>query len=410
MNAAVGFTPEKNCLLMIGRERAVQIEVVPLEHRSERRREDDRRTSGDAQLVGVTGWREGARGGSGHPSSRDVGGDGVAYSRVHARQWPLSLASRTTRGSILTRASTTRSDRHVDRSRSAPPRAPEVRAPRRLPRRRTASSPDVYARASADLEGYWAEQANTLEWIVPWERVLDWKPPHAQWFVGGKINASVNCLDRHIRTPRRNKAALVFEERPGDRRTLTYWDLYVAVNQFGNVLRSLGVKKGDRVAIYLPMIPEAVIAMLACARIGAIHSVVFGGFSPESLRDRINDSQCKVLVTSDGGYRRGQVRAAEAQRRQGAPGDAVDRARRRRAAPAGATERRGVRRDAGGTRSLVAPPHAPRAMWCEPEPMDAEDVLFILYTSARRASRRGSSTPRQATSSARRRRRASCST
>ena len=104
------------------------------------------------------------------------------------------------------------------------------------------SSPDVYAKAAADPEAYWAEQAATLEWILPWERVLDWKPPHAKWFVGGKINASVNCLDRHIRTPRRNKAALVFEGEPGDRRTLTYWDLYVAGNQFGNVLRSLGGK------------------------------------------------------------------------------------------------------------------------------------------------------------------------
>jgi len=169
------------------------------------------------------------------------------------------------------------------------------------------SSPEVYERAAADPEAYWAEQAATLEWIVPWRQVLEWTPPHAKWFLDGRLNASVNCVDRHIRTARRNKAALVFEGEPGDRRTLTYWDLYVAVNQFGNVLRSLGVHKGDRVAIYLPMIPEVVIAMLACARVGAIHSVVFGGFSPESLRDRINDSQCKVLVTSDGGYRRGQV-------------------------------------------------------------------------------------------------------
>jgi acetyl-CoA synthetase len=243
------------------------------------------------------------------------------------------------------------------------------------------SSPDVYAKASADPEAYWAEQAATLEWILPWERVLDWKPPHAQWFVGGKINASVNCLDRHIRTARRNKAALIFEGEPGDRRTLTYWDLYVAVNQFGNVLRSLGVKKGDRVAIYLPMIPEAVIAMLACARIGAIHSVVFGGFSPESLRDRINDSQCKVLVTSDGGYRRGGVvplkrnadKALEAtpsiqhvvvvQRRPGATsGEAFDEIQEGR--------------DHWWHRLMR---HA--AMWCEPEPMDSEDVLFVLYTS-----------------------------
>jgi acetyl-CoA synthetase len=169
------------------------------------------------------------------------------------------------------------------------------------------SSPDVYARASRDPERYWAEQADLLEWSTPYSTVLEWTPPHAKWFTGGKLNVSVNCLDRHVRSGRRNKAALVFEGEPGDRRTLTYWDLYVAVNQFANVLKSLGVAKGDRVAIYLPLIPEAAIAMLACARIGAIHSVVFGGFSPESLRDRINDSKCKILVTADGGYRRGSI-------------------------------------------------------------------------------------------------------
>ena len=243
------------------------------------------------------------------------------------------------------------------------------------------SDPAIYERAAADPEAYWAEQAATLEWIAPYAKVLDWQPPHARWFVGGRINASVNCIDRHIRTPRRNKAALVFEGEPGDRRTLTYWDLYVAVNQFANVLRSLGVAKGDRVAIYLPLIPEAAIAMLACARIGAIHSVVFGGFSPESLRDRINDSQCKVLVTSDGGYRRGQVvplkrnadKALEetpsirhvvvVQRRPGSTsGEAF----------AEMTEGRDhwwhrLMRDA--------------EQRCEPEKMDAEDVLYILYTS-----------------------------
>jgi acetyl-CoA synthetase len=243
------------------------------------------------------------------------------------------------------------------------------------------SSPDVYAKASADPEAYWAEQAATLEWILPWERVLDWKPPHAQWFVGGKINASVNCLDRHIRTARRNKAALIFEGEPGDRRTLTYWDLYVAVNQFGNVLRSLGVKKGDRVAIYLPMIPEAVIAMLACARIGAIHSVVFGGFSPESLRDRINDSQCKVLVTSDGGYRRGGVvplkRNADKALEETPSIQHVVVVQRRPGATSGeAFDEIQEGRDHWWHRLMR---HA--AMWCEPEPMDSEDVLFVLYTS-----------------------------
>ena len=239
----------------------------------------------------------------------------------------------------------------------------------------------LYARAAADPEGYWADRAATLEWMSPWSTVLDWKPPHVQWFLGGTLNASVNILDRHIRGPRRNKAALVFEGEPGDRRTLTYWDLYLAVNQFGNVLRSLGVAKGDRVAIYLPLVPEAVIAMLACARIGAIHSVVFGGFSPDSLRDRINDSQCKVLVTADGGYRRGSIvplkrnadKALEetpsiqhvvvVQRRPGSAGDESF---------GEMTEGR----DHWWHRLVRT-----AKLWCEPEAMQSEDPLFILYTS-----------------------------
>jgi acetyl-CoA synthetase len=243
------------------------------------------------------------------------------------------------------------------------------------------SSPELYARAAADPEGYWAEQAATLEWMAPWTQVLDWKPPHAEWFVGGKLNASVNCVDRHIRTARRNKAALIFEGEPGDKRTLTYWDLYVAVNQFANVLRSLGVKKGDRVAIYLPLIPEVVIAMLACARIGAIHSVVFGGFSPDSLRDRINDSQCKVLVTADGGYRRGSVvplkRNADKALEDTPSIEHVVVVQRRAGAvsgEAGAEMTEG--RDKWWHRLMRNSP-----MWCEPETMDAEDPLFILYTS-----------------------------
>src|SRR4051812_9585020 len=169
------------------------------------------------------------------------------------------------------------------------------------------NDPGVYARAAADPEAFWAAFARELEWITPWSRVLEWNAPDAKWFVGGTLNASVNCLDRHIRGPRRNKAAFIWEGEPGDTRTLTYWDLYREVNKFANVLKSLGVKRGDRVALYLPLIPELAISMLACARIGAIHSVVFGGFSAESLRDRINDSQCVLLVTADGGYRRGNI-------------------------------------------------------------------------------------------------------
>src|SRR6185436_9878131 len=168
------------------------------------------------------------------------------------------------------------------------------------------SDASIYEQADKDPEAFWAMFASELEWSTPWTKVLDWKPPHAKWFVGGKLNASVNCLDRHVRTERRNKVALLWEGEPGERRAITYWELYREVNRLANVLLGLGVKKGDRVAIYMPMIPEAVAAMLACARIGAPHSVVFGGFSAESLRDRINDAQCNVLVTADFGYRRGQ--------------------------------------------------------------------------------------------------------
>jgi len=244
-----------------------------------------------------------------------------------------------------------------------------------------ASSPEIYERAARDPEGFWAEMASTLEWSKPWKNVLEWDAPWAKWFTGGTLNASVNCVDRHVRGAMRNKAAIVWEGEPGDRRTLTYWDLYREVNAFANVLDSLGVKRGDRVAIYLPMIPEAAIAMLACARIGAIHSVVFGGFSPESLRDRINDAQAKVLITADGAYRRGQIvplkrnadkaleetpsieKVVVVMRRAGAEGDE---------AFAEMQEGRDLwwhrlMRDAQGYR--------------EPEEMGAEDILYILYTS-----------------------------
>jgi acetyl-CoA synthetase len=239
----------------------------------------------------------------------------------------------------------------------------------------------THDRAAADFEAYWAEQARELDWVRPWDRVLEWKPPRAKWFLGGRINASVNCVDRHLTSARRNKAALIWEGEPGDHRTLTYWDLYIEVRKFANVLKSLGVRRGDRVGIYLPMIPEAAVAMLACARIGAIHSVVFGGFSPESLRDRMNDAQAKVVITADGGYRRGQViplkrntdKALEeapsvqhvvvVQRRPGGLGD-----------ESFADMQEG--RDHWWHRLMA---HAP--LECDPEPMDAEDVLYILYTS-----------------------------
>jgi acetyl-CoA synthetase len=243
------------------------------------------------------------------------------------------------------------------------------------------SSNDIYDKAAADPESFWANEARALEWMKPWDTVMNWTPPHVKWFEGGKLNVAVNCIDRHIRGPKRNKAALVWEGEPGDRRTLTYWDLYCEVNKFANVLRELGVERGDRVAIYLPMIPEAAIAMLGCARIGAIHSVVFGGFSPESLRDRINDAEAKVLITADGGYRRGQViplkrnsdqalqetpsikHVIVVQRRPGSMGD-----------EAFAEMEEG--RDHWWHRLMRHQPiHA------EPAEMDAEDVLYILYTS-----------------------------
>ncbi len=162
--------------------------------------------------------------------------------------------------------------------------------------------------AETDYEGYWARQADReLHWHRKWDTVLEWEEPFAKWFSGGQLNASYQCLDRHLASWRRNKAALIWEGEPGDQRTLTYQQLYCEVSRFASVLQNLGVKLGDRVIIYLPMVPEAAIAMLACARIGAPHSVIFGGFSSEALKDRINDAQAKVIVTADGGWRRGKV-------------------------------------------------------------------------------------------------------
>jgi len=235
----------------------------------------------------------------------------------------------------------------------------------------------LYAEAERDPEAFWARFAAELEWSRTWDKVLDWQPPHAKWFVGGQLNISVNCLDRHVRGPRRNKAALIWEGEPGERRTLTYFDLHREVSQFANVLKSLGVAKGDRVAIYLPLIPELAISMLACARIGAIHSVVFGGFSAESLRDRINDAKAKLLITADGGYRRGQIVALK---------QVADEA----IANTPSIENVVVVQRGGGQ----MPVHVQegRDHWyhrlmqdasakCDPVPMDSEDMLYILYTS-----------------------------
>ena len=166
---------------------------------------------------------------------------------------------------------------------------------------------EIYQRSVKDPEGFWAEIARELHWFKPWDKVLDWQSPHAQWFVGGELNLSYNCLDRHLSSWRKNKAAIIWEGEPGDTRTLTYQQLHQDVCKFANALTELGVTKGDRVAIYMPMIPELPVAMLACARIGAAHSIIFGGFSAEALKDRINDAQCKAVITADGGFRRGSV-------------------------------------------------------------------------------------------------------
>ena len=165
---------------------------------------------------------------------------------------------------------------------------------------------DLRKQANSDFVSFWSDQAKNLLWFSTWQKTLDWSPPFAKWFVGGKINASYNALDVHQNT-KYDKPAILWEGENGDSRTLTYGDLFIEVQKFANVLKSLGVKKGDRVTIYLPMVPELPIAMLACARIGAIHTVIFSGFSVESIRDRIDDSKSKIVVTADGGYRRGKI-------------------------------------------------------------------------------------------------------
>ena len=238
------------------------------------------------------------------------------------------------------------------------------------------ADPTIYEKARQDPEAFWAGLAEGLDWFQKWERVLEWDPPFAKWFVGGKLNVSYNCIDRHLTAGRRNKAAIIWEGEPGDWKVYTYWDLYREVCRFANGLKSLGVRKGDRVTIYLPMTPELPIAMLACARIGAPHSVVFGGFSAESLRDRINDSESKVLITADGGYRRGGIVPLK----QNAD-DSLD------GSPS--IERVVVLRRTGSADDKMVDG---RDIWwhdliegqpqtCDPEPMDSEDMLYLLYTS-----------------------------
>ena len=234
----------------------------------------------------------------------------------------------------------------------------------------------LYDEAGTDDEGFWARQAADLvDWSTDWHTICEWELPFSKWFVGGQLNVSYNCLDRHVLAGRGDKVAFHFEGEPGDTRTVTYADLLDETQRFANVLKGLGVNKGDRVNIYLPMIPEAAVAMLACARIGAAHSVVFGGFSAHSLRDRINDAEAKVLITADGGHRRGDVFALK---------PVADEAL---ADTPSITDVVVVRR--GGN---DVPMQDGRDHWyhdlmadadpvCPAEPMDSEQLLFLLYTS-----------------------------
>ena len=234
----------------------------------------------------------------------------------------------------------------------------------------------LYEEADRDYEAFWARQASELvEWSRPWDTICEWNLPFSKWFVGGQTNVSYNCLDRHVLAGKGDKVAFHFEGEPGDTRTVTYAQLLDEVQKFANVLKELGVAKGDRVNIYLPMIPEAAVAMLACARIGAAHSVVFGGFSSQALADRINDAEAKVLITADGGYRRGEVFALKPQ-----ADEAVENAKSITAVVVVKRGGNAVEMQAGRDHwyhELMATADAV----CPAEPMDSEQLLFLLYTS-----------------------------
>ncbi|MBI4688048.1 MAG: acetate--CoA ligase [Nitrospirae bacterium] len=239
----------------------------------------------------------------------------------------------------------------------------------------------LYKKSVEDPEGFWAEMAEKhISWFKKWDKVLEWdfEKPDIKWFLGGKLNASYNCLDRHITTAARNKAAIIWEGDDGGYKTYTYQQLYYEVNRFANVLKKKGVKKGDRVTIYLPMIPELSIAMLACARIGAIHSVVFGGFSAQSLRDRIQDCKAKLLITADGGMRGGKVVALKANADEALHGcPTVEKVVVVQRTKSGEINMENSR-DSWWHDEVNA---SDIKNYCEPEQMDAEDPLFILYTS-----------------------------
>src|ERR671914_331615 len=250
----------------------------------------------------------------------------------------------------------------------------EFEPPREFAEQANANDPSIYEQASKDPDAWWESQAERLDWFQPWDKVLEWDPPHHKWFTGGKLNASYNCLDRHLEE-NGDRTAFHWVGEPGDARSLTYRELHEEVCRLANGLKELGVEKGDRVAIYLPMIPELPAAMLACARIGAVHSVVFGGFSADSLRDRINDGDAKILITADGGYRRGQTvplkeNADEALERT----ESIEKVIvvRRTTEDVNMVEGRDlVYRD-------LIDGQSPE---CDAAELDSEDMLYILYTS-----------------------------
>ena len=245
------------------------------------------------------------------------------------------------------------------------------------------TDPKIYERAEKDFEGFWAEQARTLAWRKPFTTVLEWEPPYAKWFADGQLNVSENCLDRHVKAGKGSKVAYHWEGEPGDTRTLTYQDLLDETQRCANALKELGVRTGDRVAIYMPMIPELPVAMLACARIGAPFTVVFGGFSSEALAGRIGDSEAKVVITADGGYRKGNVvplkKNADDAIAQTASVQKVLVVRRTKQ-EVGWTEGRDV-----WWHDIVARQKAE----CPAEALDAEHMLYLLYTSGTTAKPKG---------------------
>jgi acetyl-CoA synthetase len=241
----------------------------------------------------------------------------------------------------------------------------------------------LYDEADEDWQGFWARQALALDWYDEWDTILDWQLPFAKWFIGGTLNVSYNCLDRHVAAGRGDRVAFYWEGEPGDTRTITYAGMLDEVQKFANVLKGMGVQRGDRIAIYMPMIPELAVAMLACARIGAAHSVVFGGFSADALRDRILDAEAKVLITADGGWRRGSVVPLKANADKAVSGETTIEnvvVVRRTESDVPMAEGRDV------WWHDVMKDAFPR---CEPERMDSEDLLFLLYTSGTTAKPKG---------------------